>query len=107
MNQLHKYQVRKLYYKLVNLNISLQKADVYQILEHLTKIEYSKLSESFDTFVEIDEKELQSITVQVEQDVPVSYILKYKYFYKRKYYVDRRVLIPRSDTEIIVETSLK
>ncbi len=37
---------------------------------------------------------------------PVAYILGYKEFWKKKFVVDRNVLIPRPDTELIVEKVL-
>jgi len=41
------------------------------------------------------------------QHVPVQYILKEAYFRKIKLYVDSRVLIPRPETELIVEKTFK
>ncbi len=38
---------------------------------------------------------------------PIAYILKKKYFWKSKFYVDKNVLIPRPETELIVEEALK
>ncbi|PKL24526.1 MAG: peptide chain release factor N(5)-glutamine methyltransferase [Spirochaetae bacterium HGW-Spirochaetae-3] len=38
---------------------------------------------------------------------PVAYILGYKEFYGRRYSVDPRVLVPRPDTELLVETALR
>tara|TARA_B100000579_G_scaffold154715_1_gene125763 strand:+ start:3407 stop:4255 length:849 start_codon:yes stop_codon:yes gene_type:complete len=38
---------------------------------------------------------------------PMAYILGYKYFWKYKFLVNKSVLIPRPDTEIIIEQSLK
>jgi release factor glutamine methyltransferase len=39
----------------------------------------------------------------LKQGVPLQYISKTSYFYKSEFFVDRRVLIPRSETEILVE----
>jgi release factor glutamine methyltransferase len=38
---------------------------------------------------------------------PVSYILKCKEFYGLSFYVDERVLVPRPDTEVLVEAALE
>ena len=37
---------------------------------------------------------------------PVAYLIKSKDFWKNEFYVDKRVLIPRPDTEIIIEEAL-
>ena len=41
------------------------------------------------------------------QKEPMAYILGYKHFWKHKFLTDKSVLIPRPDTELIVEETLK
>ena len=41
-----------------------------------------------------------------KKNVPVAYILKKKEFFDLTFYVDERVLVPRPDTETLVETAL-
>jgi len=41
-----------------------------------------------------------------QKNIPLAYILKYQYFYNSKFYVNNKVLIPRQETEILVEVCL-
>jgi len=41
------------------------------------------------------------------QGMPIAYLTKKKYFWKYEFYINDKVLIPRPDTEIIVEQVLK
>ena len=41
------------------------------------------------------------------QKEPMAYILGYKHFWKYKFLTDKSVLIPRPDTELIIEETLK
>lgn len=43
---------------------------------------------------------------RIEDKIPVQYILKRTDFFGREFFVDQGVLIPRFDTEILVETAL-
>ncbi len=42
----------------------------------------------------------------IKENLPVEYITNIKYFYNEKYYVDENVLIPRDDTEILVNEAI-
>jgi len=58
---------------------------------------------------ELPEKGLRAFRESVTQrlaGLPVSYIRGVKEFYGREFLVDRRVLVPRPDTELLVETAL-
>ena len=41
------------------------------------------------------------------QKEPMAYILGYKYFWKHKFLINKSVLIPRPDTELVIEESLR
>ncbi len=42
-----------------------------------------------------------------KQNEPIAYIIGYKYFWKSKFITNKAALIPRPDTELIIEESLK
>ena len=62
--------------------------------------------EDFISFAS-DEKELLDFISRREKGEPASYILGFKDFFKDRFKVVPGVLIPRSDTEILVETALQ
>ena len=43
----------------------------------------------------------------VERGVPYQYAIKKSYFYGREFYIDENVLIPRPETELLVESAIK
>lgn len=52
---------------------------------------------------EEQEKEILQDIEELKKNVPIQYIIKNQEFMKLNFYVDENVLIPRSDTEVIVE----
>ena len=52
---------------------------------------------------EKQEKEILEDIEELKKNVPIQYIIKNQEFMKLNFYVDENVLIPRSDTEVIVE----
>ncbi len=58
----------------------------------------------------LDEKKIQEFDRLIHlrlQKNPIQYILKSQEFYGLEFYVDENVLIPRQDTEVLVEECLK
>lgn len=47
------------------------------------------------------------LAIYLEQRVPIQYILGYSYFYRRKFSVNHNVLIPRQETEELVDNVIK
>lgn len=60
---------------------------------------------------EIEQEKLKQIEIKLaiylEQRVPIQYILGYSYFYQRKFSVNHNVLIPRQETEELVDNVIK
>ena len=56
---------------------------------------------------EIDEAPLEALLARRYAGEPLQYIRKRTEFYSREFYVDERVLIPRPETELLVEAALE
>ena len=68
--------------------------------EYLLIHNHQKLTESEQTaYLEEIEK--------LRNNIPIQYIIGYQEFYGMKFKVNKNVLIPRSDTEILVEEVIK
>ena len=70
--------------------------DKKHIILNSKEILNSKQLESFNSFIERRKK-----------GEPIAYLIKKKEFWKNEFYVNKDVLIPRPDTELIIEQVLK
>lgn len=74
------------------------------VIEHITG--YKKLGRITHKDVSINEKQialLNSLTKELETHKPVQYVLGEAWFYEQKFFVNEHVLIPRPETEELVE----
>ncbi|MCP4869849.1 MAG: peptide chain release factor N(5)-glutamine methyltransferase [Proteobacteria bacterium] len=92
-----------------NRGIPSGRLDAELLLGHVLQMERLQLYTSFDR--PLDSKELDAFRALVRRRgsdrEPVAYILGNKEFYSRDFAVDGRVLIPRPDTEVLVDLVLE
>lgn len=84
--------------------------DIYSILEFVTKVDRNKIYLQKDTMLLNINQEIEADTLldkYYNEKYPLQYITHKQYFFKEQYYVDENVLIPRQDSEILVEKALE
>ena len=90
------------YLEFINNNKNIEKEAIILLITEKLNIAKWELNLNDD----IDEKLIDDLDL-LKQNIPVQYILGYTYFYKSKFIVNKNVLIPRFDTEVLVEETLK
>ncbi len=96
-------------YKILKLNnIKSYNLDTEILLTSTLKLNRSKLILNLDKKIKNNEKTFffNLIKRRIKNE-PVAYITGYKEFWRSKFKVNKNVLIPRPDTETIVEQALK
>lgn len=81
-----------------------EKSDIDWIMVEITGKKRSMLK-----FHEFSSKELDEINFAINKrlkHIPFGYIFNKAYFFGREFYVSNKTLIPRQDTEILIETIL-
>lgn len=82
--------------------------DAWLLLEWITGMSRaSYLAHSQDEMQEDKEKAYQDAIAERAKRIPLQHITKEQYFMGFPFYVNEHVLIPRQDTEILVEEGLK
>ena len=89
-------------------NIDEYDVDSYILFEYMTGMKRSFYLAHSDDEVPLDaEKSYLDVIKKRSERYPLQYITHTAYFYGAEYYVDESVLIPRFDTENLVELVLK
>jgi len=79
-----------------------EKRDFFCFFYDVSKEEYE-----FQMNNEIDEYVVKKLFKKWLNSYPIAYIAGYKYFYERKFFLNKNVLIPRNETEQLVEIALE
>jgi release factor glutamine methyltransferase len=90
-----------------NLPVENPRLDAQLLLSHALGQERSYLYMHPEQELDpAQEARWRALLARREQGEPVAYLLGHKEFYGLDFYVDRRVLIPRPETELLVEAAL-
>ncbi len=73
------------------------------VFEHVTGLKKWQRRNNQDTLSDTQKNQLENYLKKLLRSMPVQYVLNEAWFYKRKYYVNENVLIPRPETEELVE----
>jgi len=78
------------------------------LLSHMIKVERGKLLLNPNGKIhDVDYKKFIDLILRRKKGEPIAYIIGFKEFWKNKFLVNSNVLIPRPDSEVIVEQALK
>ena len=100
--------LQKNYKDLLNHNIQTAKIDSEVILANILNTTRINLITKQDVTLNKEQEDLFSKLIERRKHKePVAYILNKKEFWNENYFVDKRVLIPRPETEILIELLLK
>ncbi len=77
-------------------------SDGYDLISYILNIEYSKSKYVND----VPDNMALKIFEKLQNKIPVAYITNRREFYGREFYIDNNVLIPRVETEVLVEEAL-
>ncbi|MEA5003555.1 MAG: peptide chain release factor N(5)-glutamine methyltransferase [Christensenella sp.] len=91
--------------KLAEAGLMEAEAEAKVLLAHVYGGDFSQLYLRFFDVCE-QEDEIRELVAQRLTGKPVAYVIGEKYFYGRSFLVDERVLIPRYDTECVVQEAL-
>ena len=96
--------IRKLLSESLGLNIREAEIESRFILEHVLKVNHHYLIKNYGQLVEANKlKQIMKCASDRMSHKPLAYIFKEWKFYDMKFHINSNVLIPRQDTELLVD----
>lgn len=100
------YSLRDIYNYLSSNFDHLSSSQIKELLSYLFGLNYSDLFLYMDDIFLIDDK-VKEVFLKVKRKYPVNYITQNRNFYGLDFYINEDVLIPRYETEVLVEEAIK
>ncbi len=92
--------------KLTNSSLNCSQLDVELLTMHVLKLNKNELYRDNPQINDQNKKDILSLFKRREDGEPLAYVINEKGFRNLELYVDRNVLVPRPETEIMVQTIL-
>lgn len=94
------------YIKFLNENYFVNRSDALEFASHTSGIPYASLSIHLSDNTDISDNTNEKLA-RIRSGEPLAYVINNKNFFGMDFYVDESVLIPRPETELLVEKALE
>ena len=93
--------------KVTNQSRIESKIEAEHIFMYVLQIDKNKLYEKYNAYLSVEDNKRIKDILKLRKNKPLSYIINKHTFYKDEFYVNQNVLIPRQETEFIIDEVLR
>ena len=93
--------------KVTNQSRIESKIEAEHIFMYVLQIDKNKLYEKYNAYLSVEDNKRIKDILKLRKNKPLSYIINKHTFYKDEFYVNQNVLIPRPETEFIIDEVLR